>query len=179
MKFCSACGARVAQKIPTGDNRLRYVCESCATIHYQNPRMVVGAIPEWEGRILLCRRGIEPRLGKWTLPAGFMENGETVADAALRETQEESLAEIELIDLFTVFSVPHVDQVHVFYRAKLHAPSFGTTPESLEVALFEEAEIPWDEVAFRTVSTTLRHFFEDRSRGQFRVHSGPIYPLRA
>lgn len=178
MNYCSQCGARVALAIPEGDNRHRYVCASCTTIHYQNPRMIVGAIPEWEDRVLLCRRAIEPRYGKWTLPAGFMENGETVADAAARETLEESLATIDLIEMYTVLSVPHVDQVHVFYRAKLREPSFGATSESLEVALFAEHEIPWDDLAFRTVSTTLRHFFADRAKGSFGIHSGAILPSR-
>ena len=179
MNFCSQCGARVALQVPAGDNRQRYVCVSCATIHYQNPRMIVGAIPEWEDRVLLCKRAIEPRYGKWTLPAGFMENGETVADAAARETWEESLAHIDLLEMFTVLSVPHVDQVHVFYRAKLREPTFGPTAESLEVALFGEAEIPWEDLAFRTVSTTLKHYFDDRARGVYGIHSGAIvYPRR-
>ena len=175
MNFCSHCSARVELRTPDGDQRPRYVCTQCATIHYQNPKLVVGAIPEYDGKILLCRRGIEPRLGKWTLPAGFMENGETVADAARRETQEEALAEIEIIDMFTVLSVPHVDQVHVFFRARLPEPTFGVTPESTELALFSEHEIPWDELAFRTVAMTLKHFFEDRAAGVFKLHSGAIY----
>ncbi|MEO7402978.1 MAG: NUDIX hydrolase [Burkholderiales bacterium] len=176
MNFCSHCGALVSLVIPEGDNRARYVCGSCATTHYQNPRLVVGTIPEWEGKILLCKRGIEPRLGKWTLPAGFMENGETVADGARRETREEALADVEHLEMFTVLSVPHVDQVHVFFRAQLPSPEFGVTPESLEVELFTEAQIPWDELAFRTVSTTLKHFFEDRRNGHFKLHTSAILP---
>jgi ADP-ribose pyrophosphatase YjhB (NUDIX family) len=176
MNFCSQCGAKVALAIPDGDQRARFVCASCGTIHYQNPRLVVGTIPEWQGKILLCKRGIEPRLGKWTLPAGFMENGESVADGARRETREEALADVEGLELFTVLSVPHVDQVHVFYRAQLPSLDFGTTPESTEVQLFAEAEIPWDELAFRTVSTTLRHYFADRRTGTFLLHTSAILP---
>jgi ADP-ribose pyrophosphatase YjhB (NUDIX family) len=179
MNFCSNCGARVDLLIPDGDNRPRYVCGSCATIHYENPRLVIGAIPEWDDRILLCRRAIEPRSGFWTLPAGFMENGETTGDAAIRETLEEANARIELTRLFTMLSVPHVHQVHLFYRARLLDLDFRPGVESLEVALFGEHEIPWQELAFRTVSTTLRHFFADRSTGRFDLHEGPLLPSSA
>ena len=179
MNFCSNCGERVAHRIPDGDNRLRYVCPACAMIHYQNPKMVVGAIPEWDDKILLCKRAIEPRYGKWTLPAGFMENAETVADGAMRETLEEANARIEIGDLFSMLSVAHVDQVHIFYRARLLDLDFGPGSESLEVALFTEQEIPWDELAFRTISTTLRFYFEDRRNGRFLMHAGPVLPQRA
>jgi ADP-ribose pyrophosphatase YjhB (NUDIX family) len=176
MKFCSACGARVALKVPTGDSLPRHVCDACGTIHYSNPKMVVGAIPEWEDRILLCRRAIEPRYGLWTLPAGFMENGETVADAARRETLEEAKARVHLHDMFSILSVAHINQVHIFYRAQLLDLDFGPGEESLDVALFYENEIPWQELAFRTVSTTLRFYFEDRRAGSFSFHAGDIPP---
>jgi ADP-ribose pyrophosphatase YjhB (NUDIX family) len=179
MKFCSNCGAPVIVKVPPGDSLPRHVCDACSTIHYQNPKMVIGCIPEWEGRILLCKRAIEPRYGLWTLPAGFMENGETVADAARRETFEEAKARVELGDMFSVLSVPYINQVHIFYRARLLDLDFGPGEESLDVALFDEAEIPWPQIAFRTVAATLRHFYEDRKSGDFRVHAGDIPPPAA
>jgi ADP-ribose pyrophosphatase YjhB (NUDIX family) len=180
MKFCSACGHRVSQRIPPDDNRERFICDSCGTIHYENPRMVLGTLPVWEdGRVLLCRRAIEPRHGYWTLPAGFMENGETTAEGALRETDEEAGARVELLAPFTLLDVPHVHQVHLFYRARLLDLDFAPGPESLEVQLFHEADIPWDELAFRTVITTLRHFFADRAAGHFPLHTGAItYPMK-
>lgn len=176
MKFCSACGARVSLRVPPGDSLPRHVCDACGTIHYSNPKMVVGCIPEWEDRILLCKRAIEPRYGLWTLPAGFMENGESVADAARRETLEEAKARVALSQMFSVLSVPHINQVHIFYRARLLDLDFGPGEESLDVALFYESEIPWREIAFRTVATTLRHYFEDRREGGFRLHAGDIPP---
>jgi ADP-ribose pyrophosphatase YjhB (NUDIX family) len=178
MKFCSNCGAPVVLKVPVGDNLPRHVCDACLTIHYQNPRMVIGCIPEWEGQVLLCRRAIEPRYGLWTLPAGFMENGETVAQAAQRETLEEAQARVELADMFAVLSVPHVNQVHIFYRARLLDLDFGPGAESLDVRLFPEGEIPWPELAFRTVATTLRHYYADRRVGGFAFHAGEILPVR-
>jgi ADP-ribose pyrophosphatase YjhB (NUDIX family) len=176
MKFCSACGAPVSLRVPPGDSLARHVCDACGTIHYSNPKMVVGCIPEWEGRILLCKRAIEPRYGLWTLPAGFMENGESVADAARRETLEEAKARVELAEMFSMLSVPHINQVHIFYRAQLLDLDFGPGEESLDVALFHEGEIPWRDLAFRTVSTTLRHYFDDRRNGGFRLHAGDIPP---
>jgi ADP-ribose pyrophosphatase YjhB (NUDIX family) len=176
MKFCSACGAQVSLRVPPGDSLARHVCDACGTIHYSNPKMVVGCIPEWEGRILLCKRAIEPRYGLWTLPAGFMENGESVADAARRETLEEAKARVQLAEMFSMLSVPHINQVHIFYRAQLLDLDFGPGEESLDVALFHEGEIPWRDLAFRTVSTTLRHYFEDRRNGGFRLHAGDIPP---
>ena len=178
VNFCSACGAKTTLRVPPGDTLARHVCDTCGTIHYRNPLMVVGTIPEWEDRILLCRRAIEPRHGMWTLPAGFMELGETTAQAALRETMEEATAHIELGEMFTLLSVPHVDQVHIFYRAKLRDRAFAPGAETLEVALFGESEIPWKEIAFRTVSTTLRHFYEDRRTGAKAFHTGEILPLK-
>jgi ADP-ribose pyrophosphatase YjhB (NUDIX family) len=138
--------------------------------------MVIGAIPEWEDKILLCKRAIEPRLGHWTLPAGFMELGESAGQAAIRETQEEASARIELTGLYTMLSVPHVNQVHIFFRARLLDLDFGPGPESLEVALFTEQEVPWDDLAFRTITTTLRHYYADRALQQFSVHTEDVHP---
>ena len=176
MKFCSNCGATVALRVPAGDTLPRYVCTACDYIHYLNPKIVVGAIPEWEGRILLCRRAIEPRLGFWTLPAGFMENGETTAQGAVRETLEEACARIEIGEMFTLINVPHISQVHIVYRARLLDLDFEAGLESLEVRLFAEDEIPWDDIAFRTIALTLRHFFDDRRRGVLRFHTGDLGP---
>jgi len=174
MNFCSHCGARVAFRIPEGDTLPRYVCDQCSTIHYQNPKMVVGCIPEWEDKVLLCRRAIEPRYGKWTLPAGFMENGETAGEGASRETLEEAGARVEVGDLYTFINLPHIDQVYVMFRARLLDLDYAAGTESLEVRLFEESEIPWEELAFRTVSTTLQHFFDDRRRGHFTMRIADI-----
>lgn len=177
MNFCSACGAAVSLHIPAGDSRPRHVCLACGAIHYLNPRLVVGSLPEWDEKILLCRRAIEPAFGKWTLPAGFMENGEAVATAALRETAEEALARIELGAMFSLISVPHIDQVHVIYRARLLDLDFAAGAETLELRLFGENEIPWDEIAFRTVYRTLRHYFADRRTGRFGFHEEVIGTL--
>jgi ADP-ribose pyrophosphatase YjhB (NUDIX family) len=174
MKFCSNCGAPVVRRVPPGDSVPRDVCDACGSIHYVNPKLVLGAIPEWDGRLLLCRRAIEPRYGYWTLPAGFMENGETAAEGALRETLEEAGARVQLLEAFSMISVPYVNQVHVFYRARLLDLEFRPGVESLEVALFEEARIPWKDIAFRTVGATLRHWFADRSRGAFGFHAEDI-----
>jgi ADP-ribose pyrophosphatase YjhB (NUDIX family) len=177
MKFCSNCGAPVALRIPPGDTLPRHVCTNCGSIHYQNPKIVVGAVPEWEERILLCRRAIEPRHGFWTLPAGFMENAETTAEGAARETLEEACARVEVGDMFTLINVPHINQVHIVYRARLLDLDFRPGEESLEVALFEEKDIPWDDIAFRTISMTLRHYFEDRRKGSFGFHTGSVPPI--
>lgn len=174
MKFCPSCGAAVVRRVPPGDSMPRDVCDDCGTIHYSNPKMVLGCVPEWEGRLLLCRRAIEPRYGYWTLPAGFMENGETAGEAALRETLEEAGARVQLLDAYSMVSVPFVNQVHVFYRARLLDLEFRPGVESLEVALFEEAKIPWKDIAFRTVGLTLRHWFADRARGAFEFHAEDI-----
>ncbi|WP_181159505.1 NUDIX hydrolase [Burkholderia multivorans] len=175
MKFCSVCGHEVIARIPQGDNRERFVCDHCGTIHYQNPRNVVGTVPVWGEQVLLCRRAIEPRYGFWTLPAGFMEMGETTAEAAARDTLEEAGARVEVQNLFTLLNVPHVHQVHLFYLARLVDPEFEAGEESLEVKLFDEADIPWDEIAFPTVSQTLRFFFADRATGDYGVHTGDIF----
>jgi len=174
MKFCSNCAAPLARRTPPGDSLPRWLCDQCGMIHYQNPLMVVGTVPEHEGRILLCRRAIEPRYGYWTLPAGFMENDETLAQAALRETLEEAGARVELQAPFSMLSVPHVNQVHVFYRARLLDLDFRAGEESLEVALYEEAAIPWQDIAFRTVGTTLKLWLADRAGGAFGFHDEAI-----
>ena len=171
MKFCSNCGTGVIHRVPPGDSLPRHVCDACGHIHYQNPKLVLGSIPEWEGRLLLCRRAIEPRYGYWTLPAGFMENDETTAEAAARETLEEAGARIELQGPFSMISVPYVNQVHVFYRARLLDLEFKPGVESLEVVLFEEAKVPWKDIAFRTVGLTLKHWFADRKGGAFGFHA--------
>lgn len=169
MKFCSHCGARLVIKIPAGEDRKRFVCEACGTIHYQNPKIIAGCLPLWQGKILLCRRAIEPRYGLWTLPAGFMELGETLEEAAIRETWEEAGAQVKQLALYTVFSLPHVDQIHLFFRAELMNTSFSPGPESLEANLFKETEIPWQELAFSTVKRTLEHFLKDQKEQRFEV----------
>jgi len=176
MKFCSNCAAPVVKRVPPGDSLPRWVCDQCGEIHYENPRLVVGSLPEWDGRLLLCRRAIEPRYGYWTLPAGFMENDETAGQAALRETLEESGARVELGAPFSLISVPHVNQVHLFFCARLLEPDFKPGDETLEVALFDEAKLPWKDIAFRTVGLTLRHWFADRKRGAFSFHAEDIAP---
>ncbi|HAT32905.1 MAG TPA: NUDIX hydrolase [Janthinobacterium sp.] len=188
MKFCSECAHPVELSVPAGDNRPRFVCARCATIHYQNPKMVVGSIPVWERdgklQILLCKRAIEPRHGYWTLPAGFMENDETTSDAAIRETVEEAGANIELGKLFTLLNVARVHQVHLFYLARLRDLDFAPGIESLEVQLFSEADIPWDDLAFPTIRATLELFFADRAGmregGGYGFHAHDINrPMRA
>jgi len=174
MKFCSNCGAAVARRVPVGDSVPRWVCDACGVIHYQNPLVVAGAIAEYEGRLLLCRRAIEPRYGYWTLPAGFMENGETVAQAAARETMEEAGARIEIVKPFSMISVPYVNQVHVFFRARLLHPDFAPGEETLEAQLFDEAALPWKDIAFRTVGLTLKRWVEDRRQGRFTFHAEDI-----
>jgi ADP-ribose pyrophosphatase YjhB (NUDIX family) len=172
IKHCRNCGAAVVYRLPDdGDTRQRAVCPACDTIHYENPLNVVGTVPYWGERVLLCKRNIEPRWGKWTLPAGFMELGESTAEGAARETVEEAGARIEMEDLFTVLSVPRVGQVHLFYRARLLSEQFDPGHETIEAQLFTEDEIPWDEIAFRTVRETLLCYFADRRAGRFDVHN--------
>lgn len=174
IKYCRACGTTAQYRVPTGDNRERAVCTACGEIHYENPINVVGTVPVWGEQVLLCRRNIEPRYGLWTLPAGFMEQGESSAQGALRETVEEAGARIELLDLFTVLNVVRVGQLHLFYRARMLDTHLDPGPETIEARLFDERDVPWDEIAFRTVRETLRHYFEDRRRGVFSVHAGDI-----
>lgn len=183
MKFCSQCGALVNLRVPAGDTHARHVCGACQTVHYVNPKVVVGAIPRWEDRILLCRRAIEPRSGLWTLPAGFLENDETTIEGAARETLEESGARVRIADLYTLFNLPHVNQIYVMFLADLTVPEYHPGQESLEVALYREQDIPWERIAFPVVEQTLRLFFEDRRRGRFGIHTGDIRrlpgPIRA
>lgn len=174
MNFCSQCGQPVRLQVPPNDNLPRFVCDACDTVHYQNPKVVVGCVAQSGDRVLLCRRAIEPRHGLWTIPAGFMENGETLEQAAIRETREEACAEVELHGLYAVFSIPRVNHVYVMFRAGLAEPAFAPGPESLEVRLFEEAEVPWDALAFRVVQETLRRFYRDRGEGMFPVHLAQI-----
>lgn len=174
MNYCSHCGAKVALIIPPGDHLPRHVCGACDAIHYENPKMVVGAIAEWEDKILLCRRAIEPRHGLWTLPAGFMENRETAAQAAVRETEEEAHARVEIVGLYTLYNIPHISQVHLFFRSRLLDLDFMPGSESLEVALFSEETVPWEQLAFSSVRNTLQHFFTDRRAGEFVLHVGDI-----
>ncbi|MGD1990911.1 MAG: NUDIX hydrolase [Chromatiales bacterium] len=176
MKYCSHCGSLVSITIPRGDNRPRHVCTSvsCGTIHYQNPNIVAGCIIEHGDALLLCKRAIEPRYGLWTLPAGFLENGESVEEGALRETREEACADVEIMQLYTMFSLTHINQVYMMFRARLHEPLFSPGEESLDVRLFEEAEIPWNELAFPVMNQTLKHYFEDRRKGEFKTHIGAV-----
>ena len=174
MNYCSNCGSKVEKQIPEGDNRERAVCPACDTIHYSNPNVVVGCIAEYEGRILLCKRAIEPRAGYWTLPAGFLEHDETTAQAGARETLEEANAEVEVGELFSMIGVPYIGQIHIFYRARLIRPEYSPGIESTEVELVNEADIPWEEIAFPTVAHTLRWYFEDRARGEFELHTHDI-----
>ena len=170
MNFCSNCGTRVVLKVPEGDLLPRHVCENCGTIHYQNPKIVVGSVPEYQGRILICKRGIEPRLGYWTIPAGFMENDETLEAGAAREAMEEARIDVEIGSLLLVANVTHARQVHVFFRSRMLTPEFAVTHESLEVKLVDEKDIPWDDLAFPSTEFALRRFVEDRAAGVERHH---------
>jgi ADP-ribose pyrophosphatase YjhB (NUDIX family) len=177
VKFCSECGAPVELSLPQDDHRERHVCTVCGTIHYENPKIIAGAIPEWtDGRILLCRRAIEPRSGFWTLPAGFMENGETTSQAAARETLEEANARIEVLGLYAMYNLPYINQVQLLFRARLLDLDFSPGVESLEVALFGENEIPWDTLAFRPIRYTLERFFSDRRSGNFTFRNTDLTP---
>jgi ADP-ribose pyrophosphatase YjhB (NUDIX family) len=179
MKFCSDCGQPVERRIPPGDNLPRAVCTACGSIHYENPRVVVGCVPEWQGRILLCRRAIMPRRGYWTTPAGFLENGESLQTAAARESREEALARVEIGSLLAVTHVLHAAQVHVTFRAHLIDGQYGVGEETIESALCAEAQIPWDDIAFPSISFALRCYFEDKHAGLESLHFSDIeHPLR-
>jgi len=174
MNYCPQCGNKTESKIPDGDNCYRDVCEACDLIHYQNPRIISGCIPVWEDKVLLCKRAIQPRKGLWTLPAGFMELGETTEQAAVRETLEEAEAVVKTNELYAVFNLPHIDQVYTIYRAVLLKPEFSSGIESLDVQLFAENEIPWDELAFETMQLSLEYYFQDRKAGSFKFRSTDI-----
>ena len=175
MKFCSDCGSDdMLWRVPDGDNRPRHICAVCETIFYENPKIVAGAVPVFGEEILLCKRAIEPRYGMWTLPAGFMENGETTAEAAARETLEEACAEVDELSLYAVFNLPQINQVYMMFRARLPQAHFAPGDESLECRLCTEADIPWSEIAFPTITHTLKYFFADRIAGNFPLHIGDI-----
>lgn len=170
MRFCSNCGASTIHRVPEGDNRPRDLCERCGTIHYQNPKIIAGCVVLEGDQVLLCRRAIEPRLGLWTLPAGFMENGETVEQAALRETWEEARARPIIDRLYVVTSIPSISQVYMLYLAHLNGGTYESGPESLETALFQIDDIPWEHLAFQTVRDALRCAKADLETGQFQLH---------
>ncbi len=174
MKYCSSCGSTVSRKIPLDDTLHRFVCDDCNTIHYQNPRIITGCLPLYENQVLLCRRAIEPRKGLWTLPAGFMENGETADQGAARETWEEAEAKVKNMALYTLFNLPHINQVYMFFRADVIDGQYGVGIESLESQLFDEQAIPWEHLAFPTIARTLNHFFSDRKNNNFPVRMEDI-----
>ncbi|MEM9622302.1 MAG: NUDIX hydrolase [Pseudomonadota bacterium] len=178
MNFCSHCGASVTWRIPPDDNRERFVCSDCDMVHYQNPRIIAGCLPVWQDRVLLCLRAIEPRKGYWTLPAGFLENGESIAEGAARETLEEANARVNGLELYTVFSLPHISQAYMFFRAELNDLEFSSGQESLDVRLFQEDEIPWDELAFPVIAQSLQFYFADRQSEEFPVRSREIHIKR-
>ncbi len=174
MNYCSNCAAPVEHGVPEGDDRPRYFCQKCGTVHYQNPRLVVGCIPVWEDKILLCLRDIEPRRGKWTLPAGYLENGETVMAGAQRETREETSVTVSRLEPYLLFDIAHINQLYLMFRARLDSPDFHRTKESAQVRLFEEKAIPWDEIAFPAIEKTLRIYLADRTDGVFPFQIHPI-----
>lgn len=176
--YCSQCGTPITRKIPPGDNRERDLCEHCGAVHYQNPRVVVGTLPVFENKVLLCLRAIEPRANTWTLPAGFMELAETTGQGALRETREEAGVEVQLGQLYTVIDVPQVDQIHVYFLAKAHNEAVDPGPESLQAKYYDIAEIPWDNLSFRSVSTTLKHYLNDLAAGSFETRYYSLPPIR-
>jgi ADP-ribose pyrophosphatase YjhB (NUDIX family) len=176
MNFCSNCGEEIILSTPPGDDRPRYLCKSCGTIHYENPKVVVGCIPEKNGKILLCRRAIEPRSGKWTLPAGYLENGETVSQGAKRETYEEAGANILISAPYALFNICHINQIYLIFRGRLVDDHIKAGSESTEVRLFSEKDIPWDQIAFTVIEATLRLYFKDKPSGLFPFHIGDIPP---
>lgn len=175
--FCGQCGTPITRRTPPGDNRERDLCEQCGAINYQNPRLVVGTLPVWNDHVLLCLRAIEPRANTWTLPAGFMELSETTGQGALRETREEAGVEVRLGDLYTVIDVPQVDQIHVYFLAHADNDQVDPGPESLEARYFPIDDLPWDNLSFRSVSTTLKHYLNDRARGRFETRYYSLPPM--
>jgi ADP-ribose pyrophosphatase YjhB (NUDIX family) len=176
MKFCSNCGSPIAYAVPPGDDRARFICEACGAIHYQNPRVVAGCIPEYGSQVLLCRRAINPCYGKWTLPAGYLETGETVSDCAVRETREETGAQVENLTPYLLYNICHIDQIYLMFLGRLTELGPGPGKESLEVKLFSEDDIPWDHIAFRVITETLKAYFRDRAEGIFPFTIGDIAP---
>ena len=174
MKFCTSCGSAVTLRIPVGDDRERFVCTACDLIHYSNPRVIVGCVPIFEDKVLLCKRAIEPRKNYWTLPAGFMENGETTPQGAARETWEEARARVSNLELYRVFDVPYISQVYMFYRCEVEDGEYGVGPESLETGLYKHDEVPWDQIAFPVVYETLKEYFSDAGAGHFPVRVSAI-----
>ena len=172
MNYCSNCAHPVKLKAVEGDNRPRFVCESCHTIHYQNPNIVAGCLPIWEDKVLLCKRAIEPRKGFWNIPGGYLENEETVEEGAMREVMEEACIDVKMIGLHTVFSIPHISQIYMHFLAEMPDLNFAPGIESLEVVLFKEEEIPWKEIAFSSSVFSLKHYFADRKKGIREVHLG-------
>jgi ADP-ribose pyrophosphatase YjhB (NUDIX family) len=176
MKYCNQCGSKLAYRIPEDDDRARFICDACQTIHYENPKMVVGCIPTWKNRILLCRRSIEPCYGKWTIPAGFYEQGETVEAGAKRELYEEALATVEFLEPYALYNIPRISQVYMIFRGPLKDNNFRPGHESLEALLFREHEIPWDDLAFTVVREVLRRYYKDLLNGAFPFYMGDIVP---
>ena len=174
MNYCSHCGSPLTYTIPNGDTLPRHVCAHCETIHYTNPKIITGTIPEWDNKILLCKRAIEPKHGLWTLPAGFMENNETTIEGAARESREEANADLSQLELFCVFSIPHISQVYMIYRGLLTNGKASPGTESLDVQLFTEMNIPWDHIAFPVITETLKLYFKDKQKGEFKTHTGDI-----
>jgi ADP-ribose pyrophosphatase YjhB (NUDIX family) len=178
INFCSHCGAPMEEKIPADDDHLRAVCTQCPHVQYENPKMVVGCIPVFEEKILMCKRNIEPRKGKWTLPAGYLENKESVQEGAARETLEETRAHVRIIDPYRLYNIVNLDQIYLMFRAEMGDDTFGPTSESTEVRLFKEADIPWDEIAFEVIQQTLIEFFQDRKLGAYPFKIKDLKPVR-
>lgn len=175
MKFCSQCGSdQLAFKQPKGDNRPRFICDSCDTIHYSNPNIVTGCLPIWEDKVLLCKRAIEPRKGYWNVPAGYMENGETVEAGAQREVWEEAEAKVNILGVLVLYSIPQINQVYIHFLGELQNLNYGVGEESLEVQLFAEEDIPWKDMAFPSSVFALKRYFEDRKSGEHRAHIGEM-----
>jgi len=177
VNYCSVCGGKVSRRVPSDDTLARDVCDACGVIHYENPKLIVGCIAEWQGRILLCRRAIEPRYGLWTVPAGYMELGETTQQGAARETLEEAGARVEVLEPYALYNIPHISQVYLLFRARLLDDHFAPGTESLEVRLCDEAQVPWSDLAFATVRNALTRYFNDQRNGHFALHTGTIEAL--
>ena len=174
INYCNNCGNKTRQIIPDGDEKLRHVCTLCGAIHYQNPKIIAGCLIEHNEKVLLCKRGIEPQSGKWTLPAGFMENNETIEQGATRETMEEANASITNMSLYAIYDIPHISQVYMMYRAQLSSEQFSPGAESLDVALFDRKNIPWELLAFSVIKEVLLNYYDDLDKGSFKIHTGII-----